>query len=172
MAGAPERTLRTVGVVRRVVRAAVAVLVLVEIVLGLGVLLQVLDANPDAGFTEWTYRNQDRLMSPFEGMFDDVEMGDENDDAVLDVSGLFAMAAYGALFIPLGMALQALARRAARAERERQAAIDLAVRDRMFNPTAPDATADAETSRLGLLVSLRERFRRRRSDPEDAAPER
>ena len=144
-------------VARVVVRAGVGVLLLLELLLGMSVLLRVLDANPDAGFADWTYRNADSLMSPFDGLFDDVELTDDT-DAVLDVSTLFAMGIYAAGFVPLGMLLGWIDRSEARVEDRRQQAADKARQDRLFGrvPDESDAPVDAAP---GFLARLRSRIR-------------
>lgn len=63
------------------------------IILTLGFFLKLFGANPDAGFVEWVYRNLDRTMEPFRGMFPEQDLGDGA--SVLDVSILFAMLVYG-----------------------------------------------------------------------------
>lgn len=115
---------------RFLIRAAIGVLIVAEVVLALGIALQAMAANPDAGFADWAYRNQDRLMGPFEDLFDDSEIGDG--DGVIDWSGLFAMAVYGAIFIPLGMLLSWTRRAEARNEHRRQQAVEEAHRTRIF----------------------------------------
>lgn len=72
-------------------------LVIVQIILFLGFLLRLLGADPTSGFVEWCYRNLDRAMQPFRGIFAPVELGTAANDveAVLDTSILFAMAIYG-----------------------------------------------------------------------------
>lgn len=68
------------------------------IILTLGFFLKLFAASPEAGFVEWVYRNLDRTMKPFRGMFPDAPIGDSG--SVLDVSILFAMLVYG--FIAIG----------------------------------------------------------------------
>ena len=74
-----------------------AYLVVVEIILLLGFVLLLFGANPTAGFTEWVYRNLDRVMSPFRGIFTPIELGTTGSDvpAVFETSVLFAMIIYG-----------------------------------------------------------------------------
>ena len=74
-----------------------AYLVVVEIILLLGFVLLLFGANPTAGFTEWVYRNLDRVMSPFRGIFTPIELGVTGSDvpAVFETSVLFAMIIYG-----------------------------------------------------------------------------
>ena len=125
-----------VKVVGFLLRTAIGVLIVIELVLALGILLQAMDANPDASFTDWAYRNQDRVMRPFDGMFDDVSLGDGS-DAVFDVSGIFAMAAYGALFVPLGLALSRVGRRLRDFDVQREEAAEKARQARLFGKEPP-----------------------------------
>ena len=62
------------------------------IVLTFGFFLLLFGANPDAPFAEWVYRALSRVMAPFRGLFEPVQL---NGDSVLDVSILFAMIVYG-----------------------------------------------------------------------------
>ncbi len=72
-------------------------LVVVEIILLLGFVLLLFGANPTASFTQWVYRNLDRVMSPFRGIFTPIELGVTGSDvpAVFETSVLFAMIIYG-----------------------------------------------------------------------------
>ena len=83
-------------------------LIVVEIILIIGFFLLLFGANPSAGFTEWAYRNLDRVMEPFRGIFTPIQLGTTsgNVNAVLDTSVLFAMIIYGII----AMALSALTR--------------------------------------------------------------
>lgn len=74
-----------------------AYLVVVEIILLLGFVLLLFGANPSAGFTQWVYRNLDRVMSPFRGIFTPIELGANGNDvpAIFETSVLFAMIIYG-----------------------------------------------------------------------------
>jgi uncharacterized protein YggT (Ycf19 family) len=71
------------------------------VILVLGFFLLLFGANPDVPFAEWVYRSLDRVMAPFRGIFESVEL---NGDSVLDTSVLFAMIVYGIV----GIALSAL----------------------------------------------------------------
>jgi len=89
-------------------RAAKAVVVLVYafvlidlVLLTLGFFLRLFGASTDAEFTRWVYRNVDRIMEPFRGMFPSHAVSDVS---VLDVSLLFAMIVYAII----GIALHAL----------------------------------------------------------------
>jgi uncharacterized protein YggT (Ycf19 family) len=71
------------------------------VILLLGFFLLLFGANPDVPFAEWVYRSLDRVMAPFRGLFESVQL---NGDSVLDTSVLFAMIVYGIV----GIALSAL----------------------------------------------------------------
>jgi len=71
------------------------------IVLTFGFFLLLFGANPDAAFAEWVYRALNRVMAPFRGLFESIQL---NGESVLDVSILFAMIVYGIV----AMALRAL----------------------------------------------------------------
>jgi len=68
------------------------------IVLTLGFFLLLFGANPDAAFAEWVYRSLDRVMAPFRGLFESIQL---NGRSVLDVSVLFAMIVYGIVALAL-----------------------------------------------------------------------
>lgn len=72
-------------------------LIVVEIILLIGFFLLLFGANPTAGFTQWAYRNLDRVMAPFRGIFSPIELGTAGNDvaATFDTSVLFAMIIYG-----------------------------------------------------------------------------
>ncbi len=115
---------------RLLIRVAIGVVLVIEVALGVGVLLQILAANPEAWFSEWALRNQDRFMSPFEDIFDDVTIGDS--ERVVDVSGLFAMAAYAALLIPLSLVMGSVHRRLIENEERERRRADEARQARIF----------------------------------------
>jgi uncharacterized protein YggT (Ycf19 family) len=88
--------------IARVLTYLVYAFVLVTLViLVLGFFLLLFGANPDVPFTEWAYRSLDRVMAPFRGIFESVQL---NGESVLDTSVLFAMIVYGIV----GIALSAL----------------------------------------------------------------
>ncbi len=64
------------------------------IILVFGFFLLLFNANPDAGFSEWVYRQLTRVMEPFRGIFPTVSA---SEGSTLDVSILFAMLVYGLL---------------------------------------------------------------------------
>jgi hypothetical protein len=84
-------------ITRAVSSLVYAYLVVVEIILLMGFLLLLFGANPSASFTQWVYRNLDRVMSPFRGIFTPIELGVTGNDvpAVFETSVLFAMIVYG-----------------------------------------------------------------------------
>ncbi len=104
----PSSQARTSGRRYALVRVARALTYLVYafvlitlVILVLGFFLLLFGANPDVPFTEFVYRSLDRVMAPFRGIFESVEL---NGNSVLDTSVLFAMIVYGIV----GIALSAL----------------------------------------------------------------
>jgi len=84
-------------VVRGVTYLVYGVIVAVEIILAVGFLLLLLGANPSTSFVEWWYRNLDRVMEPFRGIFTPIELGmtGGNDvPSIFETSVLFAMIVY------------------------------------------------------------------------------
>lgn len=112
-------------------------LIVVEIILVIGFFLLLFGANPSAGFTEWAYRNLDRVMEPFRGIFTPIQLGTTsgNVNAVLDTSVLFAMIIYGIVAMVLSALTRWLTQRlrylaaaeadAEEREQQEQAAADL-----------------------------------------------
>ena len=101
--------------------------VVAEIILVIGFFLLLFGANPSAGFTEWAYRNLDRVMEPFRGIFTPIQLGTTsgNVEAVFDTSVLFAMIIYAIVALVLSAFTRWLAQRlryldAAEAEAERR----------------------------------------------------
>jgi hypothetical protein len=88
-------------------------LIVVEIILLIGFFLLLFGANPTAGFTQWAYRNLDRVMDPFRGIFSPIELGTTGNDvpATFDTSVLFAMIIYGILALVFGAVIQWLTSR-------------------------------------------------------------
>jgi uncharacterized protein YggT (Ycf19 family) len=104
-----DRTTSTAPiVVARIARALTflvyAFVIVALIILLLGFVLQLFGANPDAPFAQWLYRGLKRVMAPFRGLFEPVELDGRS---VLDISILFAMLVYGIV----GLALHALIER-------------------------------------------------------------
>lgn len=105
-------------------------LIVVEIILVIGFFLLLFGANPTAGFTQWAYRNLDRVMAPFRGIFSPIELGTTGNDvaATFDTSVLFAMIIYGIVALLFSALIGWLSARlnqihAAEDELERQAGI-------------------------------------------------
>ena len=105
-------------------------LIVVEIILVIGFFLLLFGANPTAGFTQWAYRNLDRVMAPFRGIFSPSELGTTGNDvaATFDTSVLFAMIIYGIVALLFSALIGWLSSRlnqihAAEDELERQAEI-------------------------------------------------
>ncbi|MGA9275549.1 MAG: hypothetical protein WBV89_01245, partial [Ilumatobacter sp.] len=48
---------------------------IVEVFLFFGFILLLFGANSSAGFVSWIYRNLDRAMDPFRGIFTPIELG-------------------------------------------------------------------------------------------------
>jgi hypothetical protein len=71
------------------------------VILVLGFFLLLFGANPDAAFAEWAYRSLDRVMAPFRGLFESIDL---SGNSVFDPSVIFAMIVYGIV----GLALSAL----------------------------------------------------------------
>ena len=104
-----DRTTSTAPiVVARIARALTFLVytfvIVALIILLLGFVLELFGANPDAPFAQWLYRGLKRVMAPFRGLFEPVELDGRS---VLDISILFAMLVYGIV----GLALHALIER-------------------------------------------------------------
>ncbi len=92
-----------VGLARAIGYVTYFYLIAVEIILFLGFFLLLFGANPSAGFTQWVYRNLDRVMAPFRGIFTPIQLGTTagNVESVFETSVLFAMIIYGILAIAI-----------------------------------------------------------------------
>ena len=120
-----------VAAVRILTYVVYAYLIVVEIILVIGFFLLLFGANPTAGFTQWAYRNLDRVMAPFRGIFTQIELGTTsgNVEAVFDTSVIFAMIIYGIIALLLRVLIDWLTKRlhefrVAEDEIERQAEVD------------------------------------------------
>ncbi len=124
--------------------------IVVEIILILGFFLLLFGANPSAGFTEWAYRNLDRVMEPFRGIFTPIQLGTTSGDveAVFDTSVLFAMIVYGIVAMLFSGLIAWLSRRlryleaaedeAERREQQERLAAEIRASNAMpVTPTAP-----------------------------------
>ncbi len=130
--------------------------IVVEIILVIGFFLLLFGANPSAGFTEWAYRNLDRVMEPFRGIFTPIQLGTTsgNVNAVFDTSVLFAMIIYGIVAMVLSALTRWLSQRlryldAAEAEaerREQQAQAAAATQASLSQLAATEATTNPPTT--------------------------
>lgn len=91
-----------------------AVTLALLIMLTLGFILRLLGASPDASFAEWVYRNDQRIMEPFRGMFPTQTIGDES---VVDFSLLFGMIFYAIVAMLLHALVSWVSRKATRLAR-------------------------------------------------------
>jgi hypothetical protein len=96
-----DASLTIVRIARALTYLVYAFVLITLVILVLGFFLLLFGANPDAPFSEWAYRSLDRVMAPFRGIFESVQL---NGESVLDTSVLFAMIVYGIV----GIALSAL----------------------------------------------------------------
>ena len=96
-------------------------IIFVEIILFLGFFLLLFGANQSSGFVEWAYRNLDRAMKPFRGIFTPIELGTTNGnqiESVFDTSVLFAMIIYGIVGLLIHSLIQWLTYKVRMIERE------------------------------------------------------
>ncbi len=112
----------TVIIARAVTWVVYAFVLVSQLLLVQGFILRLLGADPSSSYVEWAYRSLDRVMSPFRGIFEPIEFGN---DSVLDTSILFAMVVYGIILLALQALLDWMARRIT--ELDRQHRIDQAV---------------------------------------------
>ncbi|MGB0111728.1 MAG: hypothetical protein WBP59_00770 [Ilumatobacteraceae bacterium] len=139
----PERK-AVLWVTRAISYLVYAYLLVVEIILIIGFFLLLFGANPSAGFTQWAYRNLDRVMAPFRGIFTQIEIGttSANVESVFDTSVVFAMIIYGIVALLLSVLIGWLTHRlhqihTVEEERKRQEILD---------QQAAEATARLEAS--------------------------
>ena len=106
-------------------------------ILLMGFLLLLFGANPDAGFTEWAYRNLERVMEPFRGIFEPVRLGSGGNgvESIVDTSILFAMVVYGMIVLALRALIEWVNVRVTALERE---AHENAHRARLASPDLRD----------------------------------
>lgn len=129
-------------------------LIVVEIILFLGFFLLLFGANPSAGFTQWVYRNLDRVMAPFRGIFTPIQLGTTSGDvpAIFETSVVFAMIVYGIVALALSALIGWLSGRLAlihAAEEDRAQEVEDAAaeeRRRAAQQTAAQATAAQPTA--------------------------
>lgn len=82
----------SVWMARAIAYVVYAYVLITEFILLQGFLLKLLGANPGSSYVDWAYRSLERVMSPFRGIFEPVDL---DGNAVLDTSIIFAMVIYG-----------------------------------------------------------------------------
>ena len=122
---------RVVALVARFIGYVVyAYILFVEVILFLGFFLLLFGANSSSGFVQWAYRNLDRAMEPFRGIFTPIELGTTNGnqiESIFDTSVLFAMIIYGIIGLLIHSLIQWLTykvRMIERQDRNEEAAIE------------------------------------------------
>ena len=103
-----SRSLTLVRVARALTYFVYAFTLIALVILTLGFFLLLFGANPEAGFTEFVYRSLDRVMAPFRGIFESIDL---SGNSVLDTSVLFAMIVYGIAGMFLSAAVDWLSER-------------------------------------------------------------
>jgi uncharacterized protein YggT (Ycf19 family) len=103
-----SRSLTLVRLARALTYLVYAFTLIALVILTLGFFLLLFGANPDAGFTEFIYRSLDRVMAPFRGIFESIDL---SGNSVLDTSVLFAMIMYGIAGLFLSAAVDWLSER-------------------------------------------------------------
>jgi uncharacterized protein YggT (Ycf19 family) len=98
-----DASITVVRIARALTYLVYAFVLITLVILVLGFFLLLFGANPDAPFAEWAYRSLDRVMAPFRGIFESVQL---NGESVLDTSVLFAMIVYGMVGIALSALIQ------------------------------------------------------------------
>jgi len=112
---------RIVAVTARIITYVLYFYILVvEAVLLLGFLLLLFGANPSSPFVQWAYRNLERTMEPFRGIFAPIELGVAGNDvpAVFETSIVFAMVVYGIVALVIHAAIDWLTNRIAKIDRD------------------------------------------------------
>jgi len=125
----PKVKAMLVKVCRALVWIVYAWVAITIVLLFLGFLLQLLGADPTAGFVEFVYRSTERAMAPFRGIFESVPL---SDNSTLDVSILFAIIVYSFAALGVGMALDWVTHKMEIAEDE--ARYDAALEARLASP--------------------------------------
>src|SRR4051812_20185369 len=93
-----DASITTVRIARALTYLVYAFVLITLVILLLGFFLLLFGANPDAPFAEWAYRSLARVMAPFRGLFEPLDL---SGDSVLDPSVLFAMIVYGIVGLAL-----------------------------------------------------------------------
>lgn len=135
-----DRTVELIAKGAKIIVVAVNAIVLVTLImLSLGFVLLLAGASSDASFVDWVYRNIERSMAPFRGMFPVREFDGKS---VFDPSLLFAAVIYGIIALGLQVSvayLTGVARSHHRGPRSQSPAPDASHGG--VNPrSAPDAT--------------------------------
>jgi uncharacterized protein YggT (Ycf19 family) len=113
-------------------------------ILVMGFFLLLFGANPEASFAEWVYRALDRVMKPFRGIFQSIQL---NGQSVLDVSVVFAMIVYGIVALVLRALINWLTYRIVLLERQTAGpAPPAAMPATAYRPAAPPAANPAPQS--------------------------
>jgi uncharacterized protein YggT (Ycf19 family) len=79
-------------------------LALAVVILVMTFFLQLFNASTDAAFTRWVYRNADRVLEPFRGIFPTRDIG--SDGSVIDFAVVFAIVMYGLLALAIHAAVE------------------------------------------------------------------
>jgi uncharacterized protein YggT (Ycf19 family) len=109
-----DTTVWVLRIAKVIVVFVYAVVAVCLVLLTLAFVLQLFGASTDAEFTRWVYRNADRVMEPFRGMFPSPTLSDRS---VVDFSVLFAMVVYAMVALALHALISWLGEQAARAAR-------------------------------------------------------
>jgi len=138
-------------IVRAISYLIYAYLIVVEIILFIGFFLLLFGANPTAGFTEWAYRNLDRVMAPFRGIFTPINLGTAGDvEAVFETSVLFAMIVYGILALAFSALIGWLSGRLSQIHAAEDEILRRAEAERLASSQAAAAAArEAATAQQG-----------------------
>lgn len=112
-------------------------------ILTLGFFLHLAGASPEATFVDWVYRNTNRAMEPFRGMF---PVRAIDDRSVFDASLLFAAAVYGFMAISLHALVVFLSAKVRRYHRRAIAAAAPKVRAAVPRESRPDVGGRPEES--------------------------
>jgi len=134
-----DATTTTIWIARAISYVIYAFIIVSEILLLQGFLLRLFGADPSAGYTQWAYNSLDRVMEPFRGIFQPVEV---YGDAVLDTSILFAMVIYGIALLLMQSLISWLTYKLHKVQRnlELQNAIDAANANQPYPGVTSDGT--------------------------------
>lgn len=127
----PDTRIWLVRVAKAVVVFIYVVVIVNLVLLTMGFVLRLFGASTDAAFTRWVYRNVDRVMEPFRGMFPSHAV---SDTSVLDVSLLFAMILYAIAGIALHTVVAWLTGKLSALRREQQAGLPRAPAPESLRP--------------------------------------